>query len=228
MPRHHPLYIIYTIHLRDILLCCWFGWVAHHNQKGNPDECYGPVCLQCLCLSVTGVCPHDYKRAWTAFLLGTKVMSPWPCIPSLDSITDLIFNKLYQEDVFRMQRLGRMQVLGAMKKPLQWFTLFRKEGIQPDKFIFAIEIKAQSDHILSRKSKSFIMTWWALRTGFESDYCLGDCCHRDEQVVWGNLKDSWDVPCKIPSRNGVSWISMIAAYTENGYANETLKLYYQM
>eukprot|EP01018_Ginkgo_biloba_P034140 Gb_28037 [translate_table: standard] len=68
---------------------------------------------------------------------------------------------------------------------------------------------------------------YIIRGGFESDVVVGTALI-DMYAKCRRIETARQVFDKMPKRNVVSWSAMIAGYAQSGYANEALKLFYQM
>ncbi|KAL5729515.1 hypothetical protein ACHQM5_002455 [Ranunculus cassubicifolius] len=98
-------------------------------------------------------------------------------------------------------------------------------GLQPDNFTFPFVLKACS--ALSALEKGRHIHQDVVRTGWESDVFVGAALI-DMYSKCRSVNDAREVFDQIYDRDVVVWNSMLAAYSQNGHADETLSLCREM
>ncbi|XP_057851346.1 pentatricopeptide repeat-containing protein At1g11290, chloroplastic [Cryptomeria japonica] len=136
-----------------------------------------------------------------------------------------VFDRISQKDVvsWNAMIIGYVQC-GIPEETLVFFhqMYLDGEGVLPDQGSFVSVLQACTDLLRGKWIHKCVIC-----AGLEADVFVGNSLV-DMYSKCGNIKNARHVFDKMPSRNVVSWNSMIAGYTQNGYLNEALKLFCQM
>jgi pentatricopeptide repeat protein len=99
------------------------------------------------------------------------------------------------------------------------------EGVSPNKFTFVQVIKACAG--LGTLEDGRLVHKQLIQTGCESDVFVGSSLV-DMYAKCGSIEDAWRVFNKMPSRNVVTWTSMILGHVQCGQGQKALKLFQSM
>eukprot|EP00250_Pteridium_aquilinum_P018814 c24213_g15_i2 orf=637-2466(+) len=131
-----------------------------------------------------------------------------------------VFNKLPDQNVVSWTALltGYAEC-GFDEKALNCFDQMQLRGLSQDAITFVGNLKAVSSHQDLRRGHD--AHFEIIKEGFETDLFIGNCLV-DFYAQSGLLLEAWDVLEELPSRDVVSWNSMIAGLIEHGVAEEAL------
>eukprot|EP01018_Ginkgo_biloba_P030280 Gb_21441 [translate_table: standard] len=145
-----------------------------------------------------------------------------------ESIEDArhVFDKMSKRDVVSWNAMitGYVQS-GHSNEALRIFTQMQLAGVKPNAVTIPSILPACAR--LEALGHGKELHGYIVKCGFDSDVFVGSALID----MYAKCK-SVDIAClvfdKILQRNVVSWNAMIAGYSQNGYANETLTLFRQM
>eukprot|EP01018_Ginkgo_biloba_P030284 Gb_21439 [translate_table: standard] len=157
--------------------------------------------------------------------LGTKLVNMYAMCGNRENAR-LVFNKIRTRNVFLWNAMIRAYATsGPCEEALALYYQMRRSGMYPDNFTFPFVLKACAS--LSALQEGKEIHYHVVRSGFESDVFIGTALI-DMYAKCLSIEKARHVFDKTSQRNLVSWNAMIAGYAQNGYADETLKLFRQM
>eukprot|EP01018_Ginkgo_biloba_P030238 Gb_09382 [translate_table: standard] len=114
---------------------------------------------------------------------------------------------------------------GLSDEALAIFGQMQRTDVQLDHHTFPCVLKACAG--LSALQRGKEIHDYIVKRGFESDVFVGNALVA-MYAKCSSVDSARHVFDKMPQRDAVSWNSMIAGYTQNGYCNEALELFRQM
>ncbi|KAJ7528126.1 hypothetical protein O6H91_16G085100 [Diphasiastrum complanatum] len=136
------------------------------------------------------------------------------------------FNKMSERDVVSWSvMIAGYAENGLGKEALAVYEQMKQEGVQPDNVTYSILLKACASIAALEQGKQVHSD--IKRSGFEPDVVVGNTL-LDMYAKCGCIESAREVFSKMSERDVVSWNSMIAGYSQNGFGKEALALYEQM
>jgi len=137
-----------------------------------------------------------------------------------------VFNKMPSQDVVTWNAtvLGHVKC-GQGQKALELFRQMQQEGVQPDSVTFAGMLKACSSVVAIEEGRCVHQR--IIQSGLESDVFVGHSLV-DMYARCRSMEDAWRVFNKIPSRDVVTWTTMILGHVQCGQGQKALELFRQM
>eukprot|EP01018_Ginkgo_biloba_P037437 Gb_29877 [translate_table: standard] len=157
--------------------------------------------------------------------LGTKLVNTYAKCHSLGNAR-LVFEHIYDRDVFVWNVMIREYARNnTCEETLILYHQMRRAGVQPNNFTFPFLLTACASLSALKEGKDIHDD--IVRAGLESDafvsaalvHMYGKC---------GSIENARYVFDKMSVRDVVSWNTMIAGYSQNGFANEALTLFNRM
>ncbi|KAJ7536574.1 hypothetical protein O6H91_12G075100 [Diphasiastrum complanatum] len=111
------------------------------------------------------------------------------------------------------------------KEAINLFQQMQQAGLPPNRFTFAIVLKACTRIQALEQGKQYHLD--VIKSGFESDVAIGNTLI-DMYAKCGCIEDAHRVFNNMHERNVVSWTAIIAGYAQQGFGKEALDLYEQM
>eukprot|EP01018_Ginkgo_biloba_P020814 Gb_00195 [translate_table: standard] len=115
--------------------------------------------------------------------------------------------------------------IGCMNEALRLFNQMQLVGVMPNSFTMVSVLQACTD--LGAMQLGKCIHDYIIKRGIESDVFVGNSLIY-MYAKCGNVEHARQILEKMCRRNVVSWNALIAGYAQNGCANETLTLFYQM
>ncbi len=137
-----------------------------------------------------------------------------------------VFNKMPSQDVVTWNAMvwGHVKC-GQGQKALELFRQMQQEGVQPDSVTFAGVLKACSSVVAIEEGRCVHQQ--IIQSGLESDVCVGHSLV-DMYARCRSMEDAWRVFNKIPSRDVVTWTTMILGHVQCSQGQKALELFRQM
>ncbi|XP_071686647.1 pentatricopeptide repeat-containing protein At2g33680 [Rutidosis leptorrhynchoides] len=136
------------------------------------------------------------------------------------------FDNLQEPDiVLWTSMIGGYVQNGENESALDLFCRMRTEGIYPNELTMASVLKACSSLAMLEQGKQIHAT--SIKHGFGLEVPIGSALS-NMYTKCGSLKDGDLVFTRMPSRDVVSWNSMISGLAQNGLGNEALELFNKM
>ncbi len=109
------------------------------------------------------------------------------------------------------QKLKKYVKYGQLEKAMQLFQQMQQEGMSPDKFTFVQVIKACAG--LGRLQDGRHVHKQLIQSGYKFDVFV---CNSllDMYAKCGSIDEAWTVFEKMPSRNVVTWTTMILGHVQ--------------
>ncbi|CAK9213865.1 unnamed protein product [Sphagnum troendelagicum] len=114
---------------------------------------------------------------------------------------------------------------GQAQKAMQLFQQIQQEGMSPDTFTFVQVINACAG--LGALEEGRHVHEQIIQSGCESDVFVGNSLV-DMYAKCGSIEDSWKMFKKMPSRDVVTWNTMILGRVKCGQGQKALELFQQM
>ncbi|KAK6941474.1 E motif [Dillenia turbinata] len=114
---------------------------------------------------------------------------------------------------------------GREEGALMLFCEMLRENVRPDSFAISVAVSACAK--LASMCDGEIIHGISVHIGIEHDLLVSSSLV-DMYSKCGNTEDAWVVFKAMPTRNVVSWNSMIVGYAQNGKDSEALGLYAKM
>jgi pentatricopeptide repeat protein len=111
------------------------------------------------------------------------------------------------------------------QKALELFQQMQHEGVQPNSVTFVGVLNACASVVAleeGRRAHEQI-----IQSGWDSDVCVGNSLV-DMYAKCGSIEDAWRVFNKMPSRDVVTWTTMMLGHLKCGQGQEALELFQQM
>ncbi len=137
-----------------------------------------------------------------------------------------VFNKIPSHNVVtsNMMLFGHVKC-GEREKALEPFQQKQQEGVQPDPFTFVGVLNACAS--VAALEEGRCAHEQIIPSGCESDLFV-DSSLVDMCAKCGSMEDAWRAFNKMPSRNAVTWNSMIFGHVKCGEGEKALELFQQM
>eukprot|EP01018_Ginkgo_biloba_P009823 Gb_15506 [translate_table: standard] len=137
-----------------------------------------------------------------------------------------LFQKMPERDVvsWNVMIAGYAQN-GHVDEAIKFFKQMKSTGVKPNSISFASVLPAYANLAALEYGKEVHED--IIRSGLQSDIFLGNALV-DMYGKCRSIQDARQVFDGMHERNVVSWTSMIAAYAQNAYFEETLKLFQEM
>jgi pentatricopeptide repeat protein len=133
---------------------------------------------------------------------------------------------IVQFNVFACNRkLTKHVKNGQLERVMQLFQQMGQQGVSPHIFTFIQMIKACAP--LRTLEDGSPVHKQLIQTGCESDVFVGSSLV-DMYAKCGSIEDTWRVFNKMPSRNVVTWSTIILAHVKCGQGRKELGLFQQM
>eukprot|EP01018_Ginkgo_biloba_P031529 Gb_16954 [translate_table: standard] len=110
-------------------------------------------------------------------------------------------------------------------KALELFFQMQDAGVKPNRSTFASVMRACA--CISALGYGKQVHALVVKTGHESDIFVGSAVV-DMYSNCSRVEDAWDMFHRMPTRNVVSWTSMITGYAQNGHSVNAISLFSQM
>ncbi|XP_057832473.2 pentatricopeptide repeat-containing protein At3g13880 [Cryptomeria japonica] len=114
---------------------------------------------------------------------------------------------------------------GLGEEALNLFCQMRRMGFKMGYFTFGSVLKACGSVMLLGQGKQVHAC--IVKTGYESNSHVRSAIV-DMYCKCGRMEDAQQLFDEVPEQEEVSWNALISGYAQNGYSEETLKLFYQM
>eukprot|EP01018_Ginkgo_biloba_P030846 Gb_06900 [translate_table: standard] len=158
-------------------------------------------------------------------LLGTKLVTMYAICGSMVDAR-LVFDKIIDRNDFLWNAMIRGYAWnGPFEEALTLYCQMHQAGTQPDAFTFTFMLKACAG--LSAQNAGKEVHCHIIRGGLDSDVYVGN-------ALIGMYAKCRCTDCarqvfdKMSKRDGVSWNTMIAGYTQSGRTDEAWTLFHQM
>ncbi|KAI3520041.1 hypothetical protein L1887_09262 [Cichorium endivia] len=136
------------------------------------------------------------------------------------------FDYLQEPDiVLWTSMIGGYVQNGENESAMDLFCRMQKEGISPNELTMASVLKACSNLAALEQGKQIHAT--TIKHGFGLQVPIGSALST-MYAKCGSLKDGGLVFTRMPSRDVVSWNSMISGLSQNGQGNEAIELFEEM
>ncbi len=114
---------------------------------------------------------------------------------------------------------------GQLEKAMQLFQQMQQEGMSPDKFTFVQVIKARAG--LGRLGDGRLVHKQLIQSRYKSDVFV---CNSlvDMYAKCGSIEEAWTVFEKMPSRNVVTWTTIIFGHVQCQQWQKALELFEKM
>jgi pentatricopeptide repeat protein len=123
------------------------------------------------------------------------------------------------------QKLTKDVKDGQLEKAMQLFQQMQQEGMSPEKFTFLQVIKACAG--LGRLEDGRLVHKQLVQSGYKSDVFV---CNSlvDMYAKCGSIEEAWTVFEKMPSRNVVTWTTIILGHVQCQQGQKALELFEKM
>ncbi|CAM6061539.1 unnamed protein product [Sphagnum tenellum] len=101
----------------------------------------------------------------------------------------------------------------------------QQEGVRPDPFTFVAVLNACASTVAIEEGRSAHKQ--IIQSGWDSDVIVGNSLV-DMYAECGSMDDAWRVFSKMPSRDVVTWTTMISGHVTCGEGQKALELFRQM
>ncbi len=120
------------------------------------------------------------------------------------------------------QKLTKDVKDGQLETAMQLFQQMQQEGMSPDKFTFVQVIKACAG--LGRLEDGRLVHKQLIQSGYKSNVFV---CNSlvDMYAKCGSIEEAWTVFEKMPSRNVVTWTTMILGHVQCRQGQKALELF---
>ncbi len=137
-----------------------------------------------------------------------------------------VFNKIPSRDVVTWTAM----IFGFVKcqqgqKALELFQQMQHEGVQPNSVTFVGVLNACASVVALEEGRCAHEQ--IIQSGWDSDVCVGNSLV-DMYAKCGSIEDAWRVFNKMPSRDVVTWTTMMLGHLKCGQGQEALELFRQM
>jgi pentatricopeptide repeat protein len=123
------------------------------------------------------------------------------------------------------RRLTRYVKAGQYEKMMELFQQMQQAGMSPNRFTFLPVLNACAS--LRAIENGRRVHEEIIQTGYESDVIVGSSLI-DMYAKCGSMEDAHRVFNRMPTRNAISWTSMIQGYVRCGEGKRALELFWQM
>ncbi|CAK9198006.1 unnamed protein product [Sphagnum troendelagicum] len=154
---------------------------------------------------------------WTAMILGYcgNIEDAWR-----------VFNKMPLRNVvtWNAMVLGHVKC-GQGQEALKLFQQMQQEGVQPNSVTFVGVLNACASMIALEEGRC--VHQHIIRCGWDSDVFVGSSLV-DMYAKCGSMEDAWSVFNKMPSRDVVTWTTILGGCAMHGHGKEALKHFERM
>ncbi|CAN5956074.1 unnamed protein product [Sphagnum jensenii] len=154
---------------------------------------------------------------WTAMILGYcgNIEDAWR-----------VFNKMPLRNVvtWNAMVLGHVKC-GQGQEALKLFQQMQQEGVQPNSVTFVVVLNACASMIALEEGRC--VHQHIIRCGWDSDVFVGSSLV-DMYAKCGSMEDAWSVFNKMPSRDVVTWTTILGGCAMHGHGKEALKHFERM
>jgi pentatricopeptide repeat protein len=123
------------------------------------------------------------------------------------------------------RRLTRYVKAGQYEKTMELFQQMQQAGMSPNRFTFLSVLNACAS--LRAIEKGRCVHEEIIQSGDESDAIVGSSLI-DMYAKCESMEDAHRVFNRMPTRNAISWTSMIQGYVRCGEGKRALELFWQM
>ncbi len=137
-----------------------------------------------------------------------------------------VFNKMPSRNVvtWTAMVLGHVKC-GQGQKALELFQQMQQEGVQPNSVTFVGVLNACASMIALEEGRC--VHQHIIRCGWDSDVFVGSSLV-DMYAKCGSMEDAWSVFNKMPSRDVVTWTTILGGCAMHGHGKEALKHFKRM
>ncbi|CAM6033611.1 unnamed protein product [Sphagnum compactum] len=137
-----------------------------------------------------------------------------------------VFNKMSSRDVvtWTTMILGHVQCRQG-QKALELFHQMQQEGVQPNSITFVGVMNACAS--IEALEEGRCVHQQIIQSGFEMNVFVGNSLV-DMYAKCGSIDEAWRVFHKMPSRDVVTWTTMILGHVKCGQGQKALELFQQM
>jgi pentatricopeptide repeat protein len=137
-----------------------------------------------------------------------------------------VFNKMASRDVvsWTAMILGHVQS-GQGQKGLELFQQMQQEGVRPDSLTIVAVLNACPSVVTLEEGRCVHQQ--IIEHGWDSDVFVANSLI-DMYAKCGSMEDAWRVFNKMPSRDVVTWTTILGGCAMHGHGKEALKLFEQM
>ncbi len=134
-----------------------------------------------------------------------------------------VFNKIPSRDVvtWNAMVLGHVQC-GQGQNALELFQQMQREGVQPNSVTFVGVLKACASVVAIEEGRCVHQQF--IQSGLESNVFVGSSL-LDMYAKCGSMKDAGCMSHKMPSRNVVTWTTMILGHVQYSQGQKALELF---
>jgi len=175
-----------------------------------------------------GRCAHEeiIQSGWDSnVFVGTSLVNMYAKCGSMED-AHRVFNKMSSRNVvtWTAMILGHVKC-GQGQKALELFRQMQQEGVRPDSFTFVAVLNACASTVAIEEGRSAHKQ--IIQAGWDSDVIVGNSLV-DMYAKCGSMDDAWRVFSKMPSRDVVTWTTMISGHVTCGEGQKALELFRQM
>jgi pentatricopeptide repeat protein len=137
-----------------------------------------------------------------------------------------VFNKMPSRNVvtWNAMVLGHVKC-GQGQNALELFQQMQQEGVQPNSVTFVGVLNACASMIALEEGRC--VHQHIIRCGWDSDVFVGSSLV-DMYAKCGSMEDAWSVFNKMPSRDVVTWTTILGGCAMHGHGKEALKHFERM
>ncbi len=134
-----------------------------------------------------------------------------------------VFNKMPSRDVvtWNAMVLGHVKC-GQGQKALELFRQMQREGVQPSSVTFVGVLKACASVVAIEEGRCVHQK--IIQSGLDSNVFVGSSLV-DMYAKCGSIEEAWKVFNKMPSRNVVTWTTMILGHVQCSQGQNALELF---
>ncbi|KAJ7558177.1 hypothetical protein O6H91_04G027400 [Diphasiastrum complanatum] len=125
----------------------------------------------------------------------------------------------------RNLEIGKCSKAGQYSKALQFFNQMQSEGVKPDKYTFVLVLKACSR--LAALEEGKLIHQQVIESGCQSDVFVGNCLV-NMYTECGSIRDACTVFINMPTRDLVTWNTMISGYVKCAESQKALETFQLM
>jgi len=137
-----------------------------------------------------------------------------------------LFKKMPSQDVvtWNAMVLGHVKC-GQEQKALELFQQMQQDGVPPDSVTFVGVLKACANVVAIEEDR--YVRQQIIQSGLESDVFVGNSLV-DMHAKCRSMEDAWRVFNKMPSRDVVTWTTMMLGHVQCSQGQKALELFRQM
>ncbi len=154
--------------------------------------------------------------------LGSSLVNMYATCGSIEDAWR-VFNKMTSRDVvtWTTMILGHVQCRQG-QKALELFRQMQQEGVQPNSITFVGVMNACAS--IEALEEGRCVHQQIIQSGFEMNVFVGNSLV-DMYAKCGSIDDAWRVFHKMPSRDVVTWTTMILGHVKCGHGQKALELF---